>query len=150
VRLRISALDVDVPVVPVGVDSGTGSVNVPSDVSVIGWYRFSSQPGQAGSAVLLGHVDSKVQGPGALFHLSDLMPGAMIVLRLADGSTARFTALARRQYEKDGLPPRVFAQSGTPLVSLVTCGGPFDAGTGHYRDNVVVFALPTGPNEQPA
>jgi len=25
---------------------------------------------------------------------------------------------------------------------LVTCGGPFDATGGHYRDNIVVTAVP--------
>jgi hypothetical protein len=31
--------------------------------------------------------------------------------------------------------------TGAPPV-LVTCGGPFDARTGSYRDNIVAFAVP--------
>lgn len=27
-----------------------------------------------------------------------------------------------------------------PELRLVTCGGPFDPSTGHYRDNLVAFA----------
>jgi hypothetical protein len=145
VRLRIPAIAVDAPVVPVGVRVGTDSMEIPLDVSVVGWYRFSSQPGQAGSSVLIGHVDSKAQGAGALFRLRELMPGAAIVVRLVDGTAHRFTVIARRQYGKDALPLGVFARSGRPILTLITCGGPFDYTTGHYLDNVVVFALPAGP-----
>jgi hypothetical protein len=27
-----------------------------------------------------------------------------------------------------------------PALRLVTCGGQFDASTGHYRSNIIVFA----------
>jgi hypothetical protein len=27
-------------------------------------------------------------------------------------------------------------------LSLITCGGPFDHDSGHYRDNIVVTAVP--------
>ena len=142
VRLRVPAIALDARVVPVGVE-GNGSIDIPADVSVLGWYRYSSQPGRAGSSVVIGHVDARSQGAGALFHLRDVMPGAAVVVRLADGSVRRFTVVARRQYRKELLPLRIFARSGRPVLTLVTCGGPFDAATGHYLDNVVVFALPT-------
>ena len=29
-----------------------------------------------------------------------------------------------------------------PKLAIVTCGGPFDAATGHYLDNVIVWATP--------
>jgi len=35
----------------------------------------------------------------------------------------------------------VFDRSGSPLLRVVTCGGPFDPSTG-YRDNLVVTATP--------
>jgi hypothetical protein len=28
------------------------------------------------------------------------------------------------------------------MLAVVTCGGPFDSSTGHYWDNVVVYAVP--------
>jgi hypothetical protein len=37
-----------------------------------------------------------------------------------------------------------FVNSGAPKLALVTCGGPFDAATGHYLDNVIVWARETG------
>jgi len=37
----------------------------------------------------------------------------------------------------------VFAPTLEPSLRLVTCGGSFDRATGSYRDNVIVFAVPT-------
>jgi sortase (surface protein transpeptidase) len=142
VRLRVPAIGIDAPVVPVGVHTGTGAMDIPVDVSVVGWYRYSAQPGRAGSSVVIGHVDSRVQGAGAFFRLREVTPGAAVVVLLADGTVHRFTVIARREYRKEALPPSIFARSGRPLLALVTCGGPFDQVTRHYLDNVVVFALP--------
>ena len=41
------------------------------------------------------------------------------------------------------LPAGLFLNSGPPKLALVTCGGPFDAATGHYLDNVIVWATLT-------
>ncbi|WP_247659418.1 class F sortase [Micromonospora sp. U56] len=35
-----------------------------------------------------------------------------------------------------------------PELRLVTCGGAFDRRTGHYRDNLVVFAV-AAPSADP-
>jgi len=94
--------------------------------------------------VLLGHVDSSSQGPGAFFHLASLEPGSEIRVVLADGSRRTFRVVARRTYLKSRLPTAMFARTGRPMLVLVTCGGPFDARVGHYRDNVVVYAAPQG------
>jgi hypothetical protein len=37
---------------------------------------------------------------------------------------------------------RLFAREGPPRLTLITCGGPFLAEFGSYRDNVVVVAEP--------
>jgi sortase (surface protein transpeptidase) len=108
----------------------------------VGWYRFSPVPGEPGSSVLLGHVDSRTQGPGAFFHLVSLEPRSEVRVVLADGSKRVFRVVARRMYLKTRLPAALFARTGRPVLVLVTCGGPFDATVGHYRDNVVVYAVP--------
>jgi hypothetical protein len=34
----------------------------------------------------------------------------------------------------------VLGPTGYPALRLVTCGGPFDYVTGHYVDNIIVYA----------
>jgi hypothetical protein len=36
----------------------------------------------------------------------------------------------------------VYSLRGRPRLVLVTCGGPFIESQGHYRDNVVLVAVP--------
>src|SRR5207244_3571491 len=138
------AIGLVAPIVPVGADPVTGIVRVPDSVHRVGWYRFGPTPGEPGSAVLVGHVDSVWQGAGALFRLRELQSGSVIKIRYADGSLRSFVMAGLRTYQKGALPARVFARTGPRQLVLVTCGGPFDRVTRSYEDNVVVFAVPRG------
>jgi Sortase domain len=136
--LRIAALGVAAPVRPVGVAAGL--VEVPDDPGFVGWYRHGSSPGRPGSAVLVGHVDLDGRR-GVFFRLRELAPGALVTVGFARGGGEIFRVVARRSYAKGRLPARlVFAESGRPYLTLVTCGGDFDAARGEYEENVVVVA----------
>ena len=141
-RLRIPAIGVDAEVVPVG-QAQPGVMEIPSDVSTIGWYEPGVTPGRRGSAVLAGHVDSRTQGAGAFFDLRQLDVDDTIELVDAAGDLQRWTVVARSRFPKDELyDQQLFTRDGDPRLVLITCGGPFDAGTGSYDDNVVVYAVP--------
>jgi hypothetical protein len=142
IRVRIGAIGVVAPVVPVGADPATGAAQVPASVRTVGWYQFGPRPGEPGSAVLVGHVDSATQGIGSLFRLRELRPGAVIKVRFADGALRSFSMVGMRTYPQGALPARIFARSGRPVLVLITCGGPFDRATRSYADNVVVYAVP--------
>jgi hypothetical protein len=144
IGLTIASIGVRARVVPVGVVEDSTSVEVPADVHTIGWYRFGPTPGANGSAVLIGHVDSRLQGPGTFFRLRDLGPGDVVTVSFADGSRSSYEVVARRSYPKRSLPGSLFRRDGRPILSLVTCGGAFDQTTRSYADNVVVFAVPLG------
>jgi hypothetical protein len=92
----------------------------------------------------VGHVDSSVLGAGVFFRLRAVPVGAVVSIDFTDGSTARFRVTGRRSYPKADLPEQLYARSGTRVLTLITCGGAFDRSTGHYQDNVVIYAVPTG------
>lgn len=145
VRLRIPAIGVSARIIPVGVAT-TGELGIPADPSVVGWWAGGASPGQpAGATVLVGHIDSAASGPGALFRLADLRPGAVVSLT-AGRRTWQYAVQALRAYPKDSLPSGViFGQRVTPRLVIVSCGGPFDSTTGHYLDNIVAYAIPVPP-----
>jgi sortase (surface protein transpeptidase) len=102
-------------------------------------------PGQPGVAFIAGHVDSAVGGPGALFYLGDLRVGDRI--EISDSASHLSTWVvdsAPQTRPKDELPAALWATRGSPKLALVTCGGPFDEATGHYIDNVIVWASQPG------
>ena len=64
-RLRITSIGISAPVIPVGV-AADGTLGIPDNPAVVGWWAGGGSPGQAsGTTVLVGHVDSAAQGPGA-------------------------------------------------------------------------------------
>ena len=143
--LRVQALQpgIDARVVPVGVGRD-GLLDIPQDVRQVGWWRAGAAAGSSsGTVVLVGHVDSAKQGAGAFFPLRQMNPGDRVVLSSAPGERTVYVVSARRHYPKSALPrSEVFGQGSAPRLVLLTCGGRFNTATGHYEDNVVVFATP--------
>ena len=141
-RLRIPAIGVNAPVVPVGVQAG-GWLAIPPDPSDVGWWAGGGFPGQpAGATILAGHIDSAASGPGALLRLQDARPGDGVTV-VAGGRAYRYRVAALRAYPKAGLPSAaVFGQQVTARLVIVSCGGPYDPATGHYLDNIVAYAVP--------
>ena len=140
VRLVVPALGVDARVRPVGVRDD-GQMALPDDVDRAGWYRFGPAPGQAGSAVVAGHVDDVEQGLGVLAPLRAAEPGDEVRVTDAAGTTTRWRVASRETITKRALPvAQLFRRDGPPRLTLITCGGPFLPEIGGYRDNVVVVA----------
>jgi sortase (surface protein transpeptidase) len=140
VRLEIPALALGVSLTTLGLNPN-GTVQVPSTTTVAGWYRDGPSPGQVGSAVILGHVDS-YRGIGIFFYLRTLRPGDQIEVILADGQHPTFRVTRVAQYAKSAFPDRaVYASHGVSALQLVTCGGVFDHATGSYESNIVVYSV---------
>ena len=145
-RLQIPAIGVDTGLQRLGRDHD-GSVEVPSGRhkwEEAGWYAGGTRPGDPGSAVVLGHVDSTA-GPAVFYRLRELRPGDRVEVVRADGSTVRFAVDRTEQYPKTRFPTDdVYYPTLTPRLRLVTCGGSFDPAVGSYRANVIVFARLAG------
>ena len=139
VRLRIPALHVNSPLQRLD-RQPDGTVAVPDRADVAGWYERGPRPGQAGPAVILGHVDSHT-GPGVFLNLSRVPRGAAVLVDRADGSTVTFRVTNVQRVSKTRFPTDlVYAPTLLPTLRLVTCGGSFDTTRRSYRDNVIAFA----------
>ena len=139
VRLRIPAIGVDARVVPVAIRSD-GQMEVP-DATDVGWYRLGPAPGAGGSSVLAAHVDYGGRR-GAFFDLRSLPVGAEVLVD-GSGTSRRFTVTAREQVPKATVAlDRYFTAAGPARLTLITCGGAFDRGVGHYQDNIIITAEP--------
>jgi len=138
VTLRIPAIGVSISLSSLGLNAN-GTVQVPGKDQQPGWYRLGPAPGQMGSAVILGHVDD-YRGPAAFYRLRSLRAGDKVEVGLAGGAVAHFSVTSVGSYLKTQFPSQqVYASHGFPALQLVTCGGQFDSGTGHYLSNVVAY-----------
>jgi hypothetical protein len=140
--LDIPRIGVHAPVVSVG-RAPDGTIEVPpvGGRSPAGWYRDLAAPGEAGPAVIVGHVDSAWEGPAVFYRLGALRRGDTISVRRADGGTVVFTVGSVSRFPKTRFPDAaVYGDTPLPTLRLITCGGSFDYLHRHYRDTVVVFA----------
>lgn len=140
-RLRIPDAGVNTSLVPLGL-TPEGWIEAPAAWDVAGWYVGGPRPGQRGPAVIVGHVDSR-SGPAVFHRLPDVGRGALIHVDRRDGSSATFRVTGHRQVSKEHFPAtEVYAPTLEAALILITCGGIFDPVSGHYRDNIIVTAVP--------
>lgn len=139
-QLRIPAIGVRSGLDSITVDSA-GVLARPPNWNDAAWFSGASVPGQAGPAVIAGHVDSPT-GPAVFWRLRELHPGDAIVVALSDASSATFTVTAVKQYAQTAFPTEaVYGATPGSELRLITCAGTYDHAAHRYRDNMVVYAV---------
>jgi Sortase domain len=142
VSVAIPEIGVRSPLLRLGLNPD-GTIQVPdlsTSADEAAWYKNSVTPGQIGTSVIEGHVDSDV-GPAVFYRLGALHPGDRIDVTLADRMTAVFRVTGVREYAKVDFPTEmIYGRTNYASLRVVTCGGAFDPVTGHYLNSVVVFA----------
>ncbi len=117
-----------------------GSLEVPVDFNVIGWFTGSVEPGEAGAAVFAGHAASH-NGPGIFKNLEKLKPDDHIRVARNDGALLTFAVTRIDSFPKDYFPTeQVYGPTTARELRLITCGGKFDTELGSYTSNIVVYA----------
>lgn len=149
VTIRIPKLSIDQTMIPLAVTPDR-ELEVPSEWMDIGYWQTGPAPGEAGGAVIAGHVNGGGK-PAVFAQLPTLEVGDEVDVVRDDGSVATFTVRGKEQFPKDDFPnERMYTFQGPSYLHLVTCGGTFDTRSGHYDDNIVVFAELVGIRPAPA
>ncbi|MFE6285110.1 class F sortase [Streptomyces sp. NPDC057877] len=146
-RLLVPYIGVDAPVMGLRLDQ-EGRLTAPPEEKpeLVGWYEGGVSPGERGTAVVVGHLDT-MSGPAVFAGLDELKRGNRVEVRRADGRTAVYSVDTVRSYEKEDFPnDEVYGARGRPELRLITCGGSYRPRTG-YSGNVVVFAHLTDVRE---
>ncbi|MGX1095056.1 LPXTG-site transpeptidase (sortase) family protein [Streptomyces albogriseolus] len=140
-RLVIPSIGVNAPFTALDTDS-EGRLEAPpaNDTNLVGWYARGVSPGELGTAIIAGHVDTKTSA--AVFaRLGELEKGDRFQVRRADGTRATFVVDEAESFEKDDFPnERVYADTPDAQVRLITCAGAYDHAAKDYTENLVVFA----------
>ncbi|MFE5721324.1 class F sortase [Streptomyces erythrochromogenes] len=151
-RVDVPSIGIQAPVVSRGLDKD-GAIDPPpyDSPGTVGWWGQGVQPGAAGTALMVGHVDTRSK-PAVFYGLSSAQPGDKVRVVRANGSVAEFTIEDVRVYERAAFDahkaygPRV---RGRAELRLVTCGGTYDKAAEEYTANVVVSAYLTGVGVRP-
>ena len=147
--LPVGAQSVEIPSLRVAASAEPesvtgGTLGVPANPARVGWWMPSSA-----ELVIDGHVDMAGVGPGALYEVRDLHPGAVVAVRTA-GGLEHWKIEGVRTYQKGRVPAGLFRWHGAQArLVIITCGGPFDYATHHYYDNVVAYGVPLQADASP-
>ncbi len=140
-RLLIPGIGVDAPFTDLALNS-KGQLEPPPahNTNLVGWYAKGVSPGERGTAIIAGHVDTATSA-AVFVRLSELEKGDRFRVLRADGSKATFVVDATESFDKDDFPDeRVYADTPDAQVRLITCAGDYDRSVKDYTENLVVFA----------
>lgn len=141
--IRIPALGVTAAIGTASVDAGV--LTPPREPDVVGaWAGSAALDARTGEVTLAGHVNWAGMAPFAFGRLADLAPGDLIYTTDHSGAQSAWRVQSVRARSKSqGIDPAAFAgRRGPRMLTLITCGGKFDASAASYEANVYVTARP--------
>jgi LPXTG-site transpeptidase (sortase) family protein len=137
-QILIPSISVKSKIMQLGLEKD-GSLVVPPDGSLAGWYRGSPTPGEVGPSVIVGHVDWKGK-VGVFFRLKSIKVGAIVKVLRADGTTQTFKVERVRAFAKKNFPThQVYGDIAYAGLRLITCGD-FNFQLHKYVKDIVVYA----------
>lgn len=140
-HLLIPAIGIDAPVEPVGVLSN-GALNVPqiNQWTGVGWYKDGPVPGQAGSAIIDGHLDRPGGSPAVFWNLHQLQRGDMVMVVDAQGQTLRFQVIQLQAYRPNIAPlGKIYGDTSGVYLNLITCDGSWIPSQHQTAERLVVY-----------
>ncbi len=73
--------------------------------------------------------------------MRELEPGNEIIVTTKKKREVRFVVQRIEEHPKERFPTeKVYGATAKPTLRLITCSGVFNDSTGHYLDNLIVFA----------
>lgn len=144
IRLKIPKLSIDAAFQYNGLTS-LGIMEIPNNVTDVGWYTGSPHPGEKGVAVTTGHV-AQIRGgvvtkQGVFARLRELTPGDTLSVLNDRGVLNMFIVREIRTYGPEADAHDVFtADDDDSHLRLITCDGAWEADKQSYTKRLVVFA----------
>ena len=140
-RIIIDSLNLKIDVISVGVDLN-GYVETPNDWNVAGWYKNSAKPAESGNMLIDGHYDNNYGNPAAFWKLKNLKSGDKVSILDSYGRSYDYTVV-NSYYIDINDPARLKVLESSkevPALTLITCGGVWNADRHTYNERLVVSA----------
>jgi hypothetical protein len=143
VELQADSIGLDAPIEDGSIVDGV--MLDPSGPWVVSWYSQLGKAGQGRNVVMAGHVDYWDVGPAIFQGVPALQPGDIIRVIGEDGETIEYATESNQLFTVADLTPEIIqsqitGDTGQETLTLITCGGDFDAAAGEYLHRRVVRA----------
>lgn len=142
VAIFVPEADIDAPIETTEIING--QMSTPSGPFVVGWYRESGRLGEANNIVMAGHLDYWGVGKAVFYHLGSLGKGDNIRVLGADNTEYHYEVEWKKKIDakeaaKGGIQD-IVGKTDDERLTLITCGGDYDAKTQEYAERTVVRA----------
>lgn len=148
-RVRASPAEKRIFIPAIGVDAhiqttrttASGAIGIPTNYSDVAWFDGSAPIGSDGTALIVGHVDTHIFGPGVFRGLKELVQGDDIYTSI-EGHTAHFRVTHSKTYPEgtDRMAEIIGTKEGAGHLTLITCYGEWNQAVKRYTERLVVFA----------
>ncbi len=139
-RIIIPKLNIEANIEQVGM-TDTGRMDIPKNIDDVAWYDLGAKPGEVGSAVIGGHLDSKT-GPAIFYKLYTLKPNDYITIIDENNKTYNFKVSEVKVFSDNNFPINtVFTRNDQSRLNLITCYGTYSKTLSNYNQRVVVFSV---------
>ncbi|HAC56450.1 TPA: hypothetical protein DCF80_03025 [Candidatus Saccharibacteria bacterium] len=121
-KIRISSIDVDTCVQPVGLDENK-VIAAPNSIHLVGWYVDSPSPGEDGNSIMNGRVAGQTSN-AVFIDLKYLQAGNEITIQYGDLSEKTFKVVETKQYDLAEVPEELSRRldDADTQLTLVTHG----------------------------
>lgn len=139
-QILIPSVNIDGCIQRVGVDQNK-AIAVPSNIHVAGWFVNSVIPGENGVSIIDGHVQGRY-GDAIFGKLKDVSVGEDIKVTFGEGGERNFEVKSVDTYSVEETNKQQYVQlTGVDRqLTLITCGGRYDAQSESYDKRVVIRA----------
>jgi LPXTG-site transpeptidase (sortase) family protein len=137
-RLLIPKLGIKSNIQYVGL-TPKGAMDIPHSAVDTAWYKLGPRPGEVGSAVINGHVNTYYSDHGVFEHLGDLVPGDIVMVEQKNGNVLHFKVIGKKIFAHDAPGDEVFAPTSGRHLNLITCTGTWMKDKQIYDERLVVF-----------
>jgi hypothetical protein len=141
VHIRIDTIGVDYPIEYLEIIEG--EMEQPTGAEAIAWYKETARLGEKGNGLYAGHLNWWNIPEGPFFLLETLTEGDIVELDGDDGQTYRYIVQWQQDFPIDEEPPEeaVGPTLDQEVISLITCGGEWNADVALYDHRTVVRAI---------
>ncbi|ASK61277.1 sortase [Virgibacillus phasianinus] len=137
-KISIESIGAEASVEKVGLQDN-GKMGVPEDYNNAGWYQSGAKPGEQGSAVIAGHVNTP-EGEGIFWDLHKLEAGDEVKVTGKSGETRIFEVVDKKAFDLGEAPvEQIFGYTPRKMLNLITCTGEYNYDIGTHNQRLVVY-----------
>lgn len=139
--IEIPKLNINAYVESVGIDD-EGRMDIPKNYLHAAWYKLGPKPGEKGSAVIDGHVDTPQGTPSVFANIQKLVRGDTIIITASDRTMYKYYVENVTGYPLSTIPlNKIFDKKiNEKRLNLITCSGIWDPISKNYSRRIVVYS----------